>query len=203
MQNSRQNILNAIRKRQRPEGDLPDLDGPWITFDDPQQQFAEVLEAVGGRCVVVKESGEINHALDQLPAFAQAKKVCSTVAGVGTQHATASQVDLSTVDDPHDLEDVDFAILPGQLAVAECAAVWVTDEALPHRAIYFIAQHLALVLPADQLVHNMHEAYARLEPAGATFGCFISGPSKTADIEQALVIGAHGPRSLTVFLIDG
>ena len=69
-----------------------------------------------------------------------------------------------------------------------------------HNAIFFIAQHLALVISASNIVHNMHEAYERLSFDSPGFGAFISGPSKTADIEQSLVVGAHGPRSLTVFV---
>ncbi len=111
----------------------------------------------------------------------------------------AGNCDLADVRDPHELESVDWAIMPGLFGVAENGAIWVTDEKVPHRAIYFIVQHLALVLPADQLVHNMHEAYDRLTVGTSSLGVFISGPSKTADIEQSLVIGAHGPRSLTVF----
>ncbi len=47
----------------------------------------------------------------------------------------------------------------------------------------------------------MHEAYARLAPREIGYGLFISGPSKTADTEQALVIGAQGARRCTVFLV--
>jgi L-lactate dehydrogenase complex protein LldG len=97
---------------------------------------------------------------------------------------------------------VDFAILPGKFGVAENGAVWVSDERVRHRVIYFLAQHLALVVPADQIVNNMHEAYEPLRFDGPGFGTFISGPSKTADIEQSLVIGAHGARSLTVLLMS-
>jgi len=99
------------------------------------------------------------------------------------------------------LEDVDIAIARGDFAVAENGAVWVTDRDMTHRAILFITQHLVLVVPRDQVIDNMHQAYERLSFAGAGFGVFLSGPSKTADIEQSLVIGAHGPRSLTVFLV--
>ena len=150
--------------------------------------------------MVVKGVEQLNEQLGQLPAYAHAKKVCSCVEGAGRSNVT-----LDDVDDPHDLEDVDFAILPGEFGVAENGAVWLTDAALKHRAICFIPQHVALVIragadPNDVLVDNMHDAYKRLSFDGPGFGLFMSGPSKTADIEQSLVIGAHGPRSLTVFV---
>ncbi len=120
-------------------------------------------------------------------------------------------MDLDAIDDPHELEDVDFAVLPGEFAVAENAGVWVTDAGIKHRVIYFLPQHLALVVPASRLIHNMHQAYDWLAKnlrsddspqfGSAGFGAFVSGPSKTADIEQSLVIGAHGARSLTVILL--
>ena len=61
-----------------------------------------------------------------------------------------------------------------------------------------ITKHLVLVIEEKSLVPYMHQAYEKIE--NFNFGVFISGPSKTADIEQSLVIGAHGALSLTVFL---
>lgn len=192
---SKREILAAIRRHSLDDAPLPSLERDWITYADRRQRFREVLESVGGRCLDAPHSGAIEDALSQLPEFAAAKKICAAVPGV-----SRANVDLDAIDDPHALEDVDFAVLPGQFAVAENAAVWVTGAGLKHRAIYFIPQHLALVLPAGEIVDNMHQAYERLELVGRGFGTFISGPSKTADIEQSLVIGAHGPRSLAVLL---
>ncbi len=107
--------------------------------------------------------------------------------GIGT-----SNVDLAAISDPHALETIDFAVLPGIFGVAENAAIWVTDRGLPLRALFFIVQHLALVLPAGEIVDNMHQAYERIQFDRAEFGAFIAGPSKTADIEQSLVIGCMG-----------
>jgi L-lactate dehydrogenase complex protein LldG len=138
-----------------------------------------------------------------LPIYRDANKIVSLVPGVGE-----ANVDLSAVAAPHALAEVDVAILPGEFGVAENAAIWVTDRNVPLRVIYFLCQHLVLVVPSGEIVDNMHAAYERLthQDVGAAFaqpmfGAFISGPSKTADIEQSLVIGAHGPRSLTVFLL--
>ena len=193
---SKRAILDAIRRQAPRAAPLPELTREWIRYENPRQQFTTVLESVGGRCVVVRDAQEINRELATLPAYQEAKQICSLVPGVGE-----GSVDLSAVADPHDLEAIDFAILPGEFAVAENGAVWVTDERVPQRVIYFIAQHLALVVPGREVVDNMHQAYERLTFAKPGFGVFISGPSKTADIEQSLVIGAHGARSLTVFLI--
>lgn len=193
---SRDEILSAVRKHLPEAMPLPDLNGPWIQYPDPIAQFASVLEMIGGRCVRVPNLEAINAELDTLPVYVSAKQVISTIPGVGTP-----TLDVKTVADPHTLEDVDFAILPGQFAVAENAAVWVSDEAVKHRVIYFLCQHLSLVIPAQDFVHNMHEAYARLNVGSSPFGGFIAGPSKTADIEQSLVIGAHGPRSMTIFVV--
>lgn len=192
---AKQTILTAIRRHALPEAPLPSLDQAWIQFPDVRAQFASVLESVGGRAVPVADLGGLNAELAALPAWSAAKKTVSLVEGI------SGNTELASLVDPHATEDIDFAVLPGEFAVAENGAVWVTDAAVKHRAVYFIAQHLALVVPASSIVANMHEAYRRLSFNSPRFGAFISGPSKTADIEQALVIGAHGPRSMTVFVV--
>ena len=193
---SRDEILAAIRKHQPPAAELPSLDRTWTTYSDRLAQFASVLSAIGGLFIRAADAAEADRQLNELAVYRDAKQIVSLVHGIGR-----ASVDLASISDPHQLETVEFAVLPGQFGVAENGAIWVTDRGVPHRVIYFIVQHLALVIPADQIVDNMHQAYERLTFERAEFGAFIAGPSKTADIEQSLVIGAHGPRSLTVVCV--
>jgi L-lactate dehydrogenase complex protein LldG len=193
---SRDDILAALRRNAPPAAAAPDLAGLGVRFDDPLAQLAVSVVAVGGACVRVPDIAAAAAAVAALPQAAAAKKVVSLVPGIGE-----STLDLASVDDPHALDDLDLAILPGTLAVAENAAVWVDGRPLIHRVVFVITDHLVLVVHASDVVHHMHEAYARLAGRPRGYGLFISGPSKTADIEQVLVVGAQGARTCTVIVI--
>lgn len=108
---------------------------------------------------------------------------------------------LTLPEDPHELEDLGLAILDGQFGVAENGAIWLEDTNLGLRALPFITEHLVIVLDRNNLVETMHQGYDLVGNAQSGFGLFIAGPSKTADIEQSLVIGAHGAKSLRVVLV--
>lgn len=193
---SRDELLAALRRNAPPPLPRPTLEGLGIRWPDPLEQYAASLRSVGGSCVRAADRSAAHRALAELPAYREARRVVSLVPGVG--HAT---VDLAEVDDPRQLEGLDLAVLPGALAVAENGAVWVDGAALPHRAAFVIAEHLVLVVDAADVVDDLHAAYARLEGRRPSYGLFLSGPSKTADIEQALVIGAQGARSCTVLVV--
>lgn len=202
---SRDEILSRVRRRPVPPVELPGLDAAWQTFDDPLGRFRETLKSVGGESAVVPDLAAAEAELGRIAAYAEAAKTVSLVPGVGR-----GTVDVAAAARPHDLEDVDFAVLPGRFGVAENAAIWLDLRSAKHRVICVLAQHLAVVLPAAAIEPNMHAAYARLTAPKSPdadftrpgFGLFLSGPSKTADIEQSLVIGAHGARSLTVLLVE-
>jgi len=199
MSQSKAAILASIRSNRPTTSDLPDLHHAWTTYADRQRQFVEVLQSVGGQALVTRNLSELAEQLQQLSFFSSAKQVVSLVPGIASRG-----VDVSSLLSPHALAKIDVAILRGEFAVAENAAVWATDEDVPFRVLYFLSQHLVLVVPAGQIVDHLHAAYERFGPGvfdKPQFGAFISGPSKTADIEQSLVIGAQGPRSLTVALL--
>lgn len=193
---SKADILGRIRRNLPEATSLPDLNGNWITFPDPRAQFVDVLGSVGGQAKEVARRADLLETVRQLPCLENAQQIVSLVPEI-----PLSTLDLGRITDPHELAPVDVAIAPGEFAVAENAAVWVTDQVVRHRALYFLTQHLVLVVSRDAFVQNLHQAYERLEFSQPGYGLWISGPSKTADIEQSLVIGAHGPRSLTVLLV--
>jgi L-lactate dehydrogenase complex protein LldG len=88
---------------------------------------------------------------------------------------------------------------------ADCAAIALLSGPGHGRAVSLVPSIHIAVLPLDRLVADLPEGYALLEDHGdlpASF-TFISGPSKTADIEAELVHGAHGPREMHLFVITG
>ena len=193
---SRNAILKAIRETKPASMPLPEIAISHMHYDDLGAKFSSSLASVGGNAVFAKDFAEVEAYIKE--HYADDTVIVSQVEGlhVGTKEASAT-------DDPHTLRDVDLAIIQGEFAVAENGAVWVKEQMCRHRALYFITQKLMIVVPKDHIVATMHEAYAHPKVAFVEngFGIFISGPSKTADIEQSLVIGAHGATEACVVFV--
>lgn len=98
------------------------------------------------------------------------------------------------------LNSLETVLIEGQIGVAENGAIWLDESNFPNRLIPFITQQLIIKLDSSQIVSDMQEAYRSINIENCGFGVFISGPSKTADIEQSLVYGAHGAKSLLVMI---
>lgn len=195
---SKKRILQSLASQNVESVPLPNvLEGDWIRYDDPVSQLVQVVQFVGGSAEVHPDLQSVRRRLEEFPEVQNASRILSLVPDL------PGNVDLDATLDPKELEDLDFVMVRGEFAVAENGAVWVTDRNLRHRVIYFINQHLIMVVSKSSILHNMHEAYSQLTFSQPGFGCFISGPSKTADIEQSLVIGAHGCRSMQLYVIDG
>jgi len=167
---------------------------PIATIDAPlREYFIEVLEMVGGVLGLGDDLSDVRRTASDL--VAQNLQVLSLVEGVEGNR------DPSAVRDPHDLKDIDYTIAPARLAVAENGSVWISGEDLVSRNAVVICEHLIAVVDESCIVGTMSEAIGRVGKLGGGWGVFVSGPSKTADIEQALVMGAHGARSMTVYVL--
>lgn len=195
--NSRNGVLERLRNYQVDAPGLPRVDSAkLVQFDNPIETFGQLLTSVGGQMHEVSDVSEVLTRLKTIPEFVSAKQIASLVPG-----AIEGNVDASAIDDPHGLAKLDWVIAPGEFMIAENGAIWVDGNKLPHRVMLFIPQYVAIVVTRDAIVHNLHEAYARIGNPEPGFGVFVSGPSKTADIEQSLVLGAHGCRTLQVFVV--
>ena len=194
MMSSKESILNSIRQDNKvQEVALPNIENFGITFENKMEQFTKVIQTVGGKALQCHKN-ELNQVIEEL--YPEAVFISSNV-----EECTLSTVHENELKTPHELENLDLAIVKAEFAVAENGAVWMKNPSNKHRALYFIANNIVIIVSKDDIVNNMHEAYERIEFEKAGYGVFISGPSKTADIEQSLVIGAHGPKSGYVIFV--
>jgi L-lactate dehydrogenase complex protein LldG len=191
---SRERILAAVKQNQPSLSMLPDISMFEVVETDIAAKYIETFTSIGGQVITISQLDEIKGILPE--HFENTKRMVTTLAELDD---TAELISENI--DPHSFDDVEVAIVKARLAVAENGAVWLTEDMMGQRIIPYICQHLAVVVAEGSLVSTMHDAYAKIASEDYGFGGFIGGPSKTADIEQALVLGAHGPLSMTVFLI--
>ena len=192
---SRENILKAINTNKPALVPLPSLQ--FETSSNHQQsvlEFIEVAEKIGATISRAETMGDINKAL-QL-AILNEKYVVNTIPEIGKINP-----EINAANDAVFLEKIDKAYVMGSLGVAENGCIWVTEKSMVNRLLPFICQYLVLVIRIENIVATMHQAYDSIKIDEEGYGVFIAGPSKTADIEQSLVIGAHGARSVEIILL--
>ena len=173
---------------------MPSLDDiKAVTYPEPLVQFMKMSESVGGQVLEIDAGRDINVLIREL--FPDAKEIASNLPEI-----TIATRNPDTVGCARDLNGTDVGIIRGKFGVAENGCIWIPQE-MKEKAVCFISEHLIILLPKSQIVNNMHEAYSRIEFNDYGYGTFISGPSKTADIAQVLVMGAQAARSVTIFLM--
>lgn len=189
---TRDTMLAAIRAARQPGETVPPLPAvPDFAGEATIEQFTTVLQSIGGQVTELAPHACLAGVVAR--RYPQARAIAS--------HLLPATVDITAQSTVAELAAVDVAVLRGEFGVAENGCVWLSEANMLHRALPTSAEHLVLVLARAQLVPTMHQAYARLAARGpGGYGLFLAGPSKTADIEQSLVIGAHGARSLWVLL---
>ncbi len=189
---AREKILSAIAINKPAFIKLPVPDLGLVTnYDNLVARFTATLESIGGKVDQLEDIKELE--LISSNEITEGYFIVNTIndkPGItGSQSAT-------------ELEAVHKAYLKASIGVAENGSVWIKESQMINRLIPFICQHLVIVLEKKNIVSTMHHAYKKINVFEEGFGVFIAGPSKTADIEQSLVIGAHGARSLQVFLLN-
>lgn len=194
---SKEDILKKYRANIRQQFDMPDLsDIKAITYPDPLLQFMNMTKSVGGNAIEVESGRDINELIREL--YPDAKEIASNLPEI-----TIATRNPDTVGRARDLNGTDVGVIRGKFGVAENGCIWIPQQ-MKEKVVCFISENLIILLPKSQIVNNMHEAYKRIEfdKTYDGYGTFISGPSKTADIAQVLVMGAQAARSVTVLLMQ-
>lgn len=206
---SRESILNALRENAKklPAGNekernpyaMPDWSELHPTaYDNAEEEFKTKTQTVAGAKLIVLSDGDnVNDVIRK--AYPEAKIFASHLEGID------ADLNPDTVEDVTDLMKADVGVVEGRFGVAENGCIWI-PQTMKEKAVCFASEYLVIMLRRDAIVSNMHEAYGRIESDAESFGkhkfgTFISGPSKTADIESALVYGAQAARGVTVILI--
>jgi L-lactate dehydrogenase complex protein LldG len=191
---SREQILNTIRLGlPKTRVEHPGIPAFQRVAGSLKPLFEQRLQEAGGTAYDVSTAAQAEANLKAL--HPSAKVICSAVPEITGNRR------VENVNDPHQLADVDVGVVRAQFGVAETGAVWLTQEDLVVDALGMLSQHLIVLLDPAQLVADMHEAYRRVRLNQTSYGCFMMGPSATADVEATLVHGAQGARSLSLFFL--
>jgi L-lactate dehydrogenase complex protein LldG len=187
---AKQIILDKIKKNKPKiiENSNIGFKQPKYSLDD----FVQNVNILGGKTLFVNQINQIQDLIKQ--QYPTVKNIVSYIDGVSSNYQVSPTATIEQLD------KIELAIVNAEFGVMENGAVWINVEKLPHRSILFITEHLFVVLSKELLVNNMQEAYSKLSEL-PSYGTFIAGPSKTADIERCTVIGAHGPMSLYIILV--
>jgi L-lactate dehydrogenase complex protein LldG len=191
---ARDAILAAVRAARPPAVVRPDPSAAATTprvSDDARVDAFTAAATAAGAAVAIAPIDDVGRIV--AGAVGHAGSLLSY-----SEHIASS---LSPGDDLHELDSLDVLVCASSLGVAENGAVWMASEDPTWRAALFLAARVVIVVHERSLVDDLHQAYERIDPRRSAYGVFVAGPSKTADIEQALVVGAHGPRELTLVLV--
>ncbi len=193
---NKEDILKKYRSNIHERFEMPDLsDITPITYKDPLSQFIEMSKNVGGNIIEVKENQDINALVKEL--YPDAKEIASKLSEI-----TIATRNPDTIENAQALNGTDVGIIRGMFGVAENGCIWIPQQ-MKEKAVCFISENIVILLRKSQIVNNMHEAYKQIafDSKYDGYGTFISGPSKTADIAQVLVMGAQAARSVTILLM--
>ena len=194
---TKEEILSRYRRNMKVTGqhDMPDFSTlKGVEYDNPLAQFVAMSENVGSRVVDLSAGDDVNNVIKGL--YPEAKVFASSLPEI-----TIADRNPDIVEKAQDLNGTDVGIVKGEIGVAENGCVWI-PQTMKEKAVCFISEYLVILLSRKSIVSNMHQAYERIQFTDYGYGSFISGPSKTADIAQALVMGAQAARGVTVILTD-
>jgi len=189
----REEILRKLEKTEGKKKLSPYLSAIQYTGEELINRFIENLDRSGGTGKSVEKEGLFS-SIRSLYQESDHVLNLSTDSGIESQHIDIKDLSL--------LDHIDLLIIDAKIGVSENGAVWITGEQIIERRFPFITKSLVILLPKNKIVTDLSQAYLQIDLSLSGFGLWIAGPSKTADIEQSLVIGAQGATRHHVFIIN-
>jgi L-lactate utilization protein LutC len=172
-------------------------------------RFRQALEAVAGRCFLVKDEGEAAEVVRQIAVQRDSRRVAVSDSPLAGRVMSLAALPAEVLEDAvaEDLFDCDLGVTGAQWGVAETGTLVLESDAERHRLASLVPPaHVALV-EARHVRQTLGEVLRAINERGegglSRAVTFITGPSRTSDIELTLAIGVHGPAELYVVVIGG
>lgn len=183
---------------------LPRVGESW---QEQAELFAANARELKADFFLLQNEAELASHLQSLKEECDWTRVASHRGDLTDQACDALQMPTLLTDEAYkigDLEQCEVGISGCAALVAQTGSVLVTSKTAGGRVLSVLPPHHIVVARRDQLVPDLAAAFATLTQNGAEYPAFLSfitGPSRTGDIERILVLGAHGPKRLTIFCV--
>jgi L-lactate dehydrogenase complex protein LldG len=206
--NSREEILKHIREAQKrqPVNLPPEPDWKTNSYKEPTlplyQCFIDELEAVNGQCSIVDSEEE---AMSKVASMVEEEQILSLFCRDKEIQRVLQAHNVAFRFDPGDFTDMQAGITRCEYLIARTGSVMVSSAHLSGRQMNVFPPIHIVLAKESQLVPYLEDAYiamqAKYDTRLPSMISLITGPSRTADIEKTLVLGAHGPKKLWVILV--
>jgi L-lactate dehydrogenase complex protein LldG len=183
--------------------------GTWAPPPDLFGRFAEELKGVQGearRCGSMAEVcqvlAELHEELGSRPLAVVDHPLCrAAIADLPAEQVVVVEPGW----DRERLADLSVAVLPAEFLLADTGSAVLWPRSSAERLLCYLPTTAIVLARQEGLVSHMSDVWDRLSDRAADFGTrgemvFVTGPSRTADIEKKLVLGAHGPKRLVVVM---
>jgi L-lactate dehydrogenase complex protein LldG len=187
--------------------------GEWLppageSFEDQLARFKENAVALKADFYLVNNRDELAKLLIELRDAEGWKKIASHTGNLTDFAIRSLSLPVLKTDSAYyvnELETCSAGITECDALVAQTGSVLVTTKSAGGRALSVLPPYHVVIARRDQLLRDLPAAFQLIKQKyGANYPSmisFITGPSRTADIERILVLGAHGPKKLTIFLV--
>lgn len=203
MKPARREILEKLRNSKVSLPEKPDFDEPvfYALTEPPIESFKNNLEAVNGHIHITKNSEELTAKLkDFLKDFAP-EKICCVEPDIRKMLTTAN---IDFFDCEQIPESVEVGITGCEFLVAQTGSALVSSAQKGGRQLFIFSPIHIIIATKNQMINTLEEAYQAISEKYTdslpSQLLLITGPSRTADIEKTLTLGAHGPKELHLFL---